>query len=142
MAQIAITVPIALSLKSMWNFMNVIQVLAYLRFYSNWPAFLNMQFVQLEYAVTLKPISDPVMDLGKSKFEIASQSLSDESLKSAGVSDPEMFKTLGVFGLVIVLLLILLVIYFILKWVHKAIQTNKGGSLLLNTTVKIKDSLH
>ena len=42
-AQIAITVPIAISLKSMWNFLNVVQVLAYMRFYARWPAFIEEQ---------------------------------------------------------------------------------------------------
>ena len=51
--------------------MNVIQVLSYMRFYAKWPAFIDVQLLQLEYAITLKPVSDLVMDYGKSKFELA-----------------------------------------------------------------------
>ena len=38
--QIIIYLVMAFSLKSMWNLMNVIQVLAYMRFYTSWPAFM------------------------------------------------------------------------------------------------------
>ena len=67
-AQLAITLPIAISLKSMWNLMNIIQVLSYMRLYSNWPAMIDFQLNQLELAITMKPVSDLVMDFGKSKF--------------------------------------------------------------------------
>ena len=40
-AQLAITLPIAISLKSMWNLMNIIQILAYFRLYANWPAMID-----------------------------------------------------------------------------------------------------
>ena len=36
--QIVVTLVLAASLKSMWNLMNVIQVLAYVRFFTGWPA--------------------------------------------------------------------------------------------------------
>ena len=50
--------------------MNVIQIVAYMRFYTRWPAFLETVFVQLDYAITLRPISTLVMDYGKSKFQV------------------------------------------------------------------------
>ena len=87
-AQLITILLIAISLKSMWNLMNVIQVLSYLRLYSNWPGFIDFQLKQLDLAITLKPISDLVLDFGKSKFERASQILSDESLRDAGFHDP------------------------------------------------------
>ena len=90
--------------------------------------------------MTLKPISDPIMDFGKSKFEIANQTLSDEGLKGAGVSDPAMFKTLGIFGFVIVILLILMLVYFVLKWTTNAVRSKKVG-LLVKTLTKIKDAM-
>ena len=37
-SQIVVTILIGISLKAMWNLMNVMQILAYLRFLSNWPA--------------------------------------------------------------------------------------------------------
>ena len=62
--QILITLVLALSLKSMWNLMNVIQVLAYLRFMTNWPAFMMEIFKYMDNAITLKPITDPIFEYG------------------------------------------------------------------------------
>ena len=58
----------AVSLKSMWNLMNVIQVLAYMRFFSHWPAFMMEIFRYMDDAITLKPITDTIFDYGKTKF--------------------------------------------------------------------------
>ena len=63
-AQLAITIFLALSLKSMWNLMNVIQVLAYIRFFSGWPAIMLEVFKYMDNAITLKPVSDPVFEYG------------------------------------------------------------------------------
>jgi len=62
--QIVVTILLAASLKSMWNLMNVIQVLAYVRFYSGWPAFMTKVFEFMDNAITLKPVTDFVFDLG------------------------------------------------------------------------------
>ena len=48
--------------------MNVIQVLAYMRFFTAWPAYMTEIFVYMDNAITLKPLTDPIFDLGKSKF--------------------------------------------------------------------------
>ena len=65
-AQVALTLVVALSLKSMWNLMNVVQVLAYVRFFSDWPAFMVEIFRYMDDAITLKPVSDPLFELGQS----------------------------------------------------------------------------
>ena len=85
----------------------------------------------------MKPVSDIVMDYGKSKFELANQTLSDEGLRKAGVTDPQLFKTLGVFGFVLVLLLILVGVFFLLKWVVRAVKAERYK--FLNTAT---DKLH
>ena len=51
-----------------------------------------------------------------------------------------MFKTLGIFGFVIVILLILMLVYFVLKWTTNAIRSKKVG-LLVKTLAKIKDAI-
>ena len=48
----------------MWNLMNVVQVLAYIRFFSGWPAVMLEIFQYMDDAVTLKPVSDPVFEYG------------------------------------------------------------------------------
>ena len=59
-----------------------------MRLYANWPALIDFQLNQLELAITMKPVSDLVMDFGKSKFQLANETLSNYNLKNAGVSDP------------------------------------------------------
>ena len=51
-----------------------------------------------------------------------------------------MFKTLGIFGFVIVILLILMLVYFVLKWTTNAVRSKKVG-LLVKTLAKIKDAI-
>ena len=65
-AQLIITILLALSLKSMWNLMNVIQVLSYVRFFSGWPALMLEVFKYIDNAITLKPVSDPIFEYGQS----------------------------------------------------------------------------
>ena len=98
----------------MWNLLNVMQILAYMRFYSKWPAFMMSIFTWIDNAVTLKPVSDAIKDYGKSKFELANQTLSDEGLRNSGVTDPDLVQSLGMFGLVLFLMLILVGIYCLL----------------------------
>lgn len=67
-AQILITLILAVSLKSMWNLYNVIQIMAYIRFFTAWPAFMMEIFTHMDNAVTLKPISDPMFEYGMTGF--------------------------------------------------------------------------
>ena len=105
----------ALSLKSMWNLMNVIQVLAYLRFFTSWPALMMEVLTHLDNAITLKPVTDPIFEYGLTQFEKANATLSDEFMKNTGVQDSKMTQSLGIFALIFLLLLVLLGIYFLTK---------------------------
>ena len=84
-AQIIVCVVLSASLKSMWNFLNVVQVLIYLQFSAMWSATMMFIFVQMDNAITLKPIMDPMYELGASKFEVINSTLSDEGMKNAGI---------------------------------------------------------
>ena len=114
-AQIIVTLILAVSLKSMWNLYNVIQILAYIRFFTGWPAFMMEIFMHMDNAVTLKPISDPMFEYGMSGFEKANMTLTDEGMRAMGVQDIEIAKSLGVFGFVLIGLGIAMVIYGLLK---------------------------
>ena len=48
-----------------------------MRLYANWPALIDFQLNQLELAITMKPVSDLFMDFGKSKFQLANETLSN-----------------------------------------------------------------
>ena len=70
--------------------MNVVQVLAYLRFFTGWPALMMEVLTHLDNSITLKPITDPIFDYGKTQFERANSTLSDEVMKNAGVQDSKI----------------------------------------------------
>ena len=72
-------------------------------------------FTQLDNAITLKPISDPILVYSKTSFEKARTRLSDELMKNVGVQDSELAKSLGLFGMVLVCLITLLALYFLFK---------------------------
>jgi len=85
LVQIIVTIVLAASLKSMWNLMNVIQVLAYVRFYSGWPAFMTKVFEYMDNAITMKPVTDFVFEYGQSKFDMANATLTDQGMLNMGV---------------------------------------------------------
>jgi len=66
--QLIVTFVLAISLKSMWNLMNVIQVLSYMRFFTDWPVEMIEILMYMDDAITLKPLTDPIFDFGKSNF--------------------------------------------------------------------------
>ena len=69
--QIVIIIILTVSMKLMWNLLNVVQVLTYMKFFTRFPALMELVFTMMEDAITLKLLTDPVFDFGKSKFQIA-----------------------------------------------------------------------
>ena len=53
------------------------QVLAYMKYYTKWPALMNEILQWIDNAITLKPITDAAFDFGKTKFEIVNATLTD-----------------------------------------------------------------
>ena len=116
-AQIVITLILSVSLKSMWNLYNVCQILAYIRLFTNWPALMDSVFLYLDNAITLKPISDVLFDFGKSDFELVDSTLNDEQMKSLGVQDSALSKSLGLYGIVFLTLLALIGLFVVVNFI-------------------------
>ena len=68
-----------------------------------------------------------MFDYGKSKFEILNSTLPNEGLKNAGITDVEMFKSLGIFVLSLLAILAGVVMYWILKFFEEKIKLAKKG---------------
>ena len=98
--------------------MNVMQVLAYLRFLSNWPANIKMILYAMHNAITLEPFVQFMFEYSKSKFENANAKLSEEELQKVGIEDPNTFRSLGIFAIAFILLVILILLYFLLRGLH------------------------
>ena len=52
-SQTVISIILAVSMKTLWNFLNVVQVLAYLRSFASWSAIMDFMLVQMDHAITL-----------------------------------------------------------------------------------------
>ena len=75
--QIIVTLVLSVSLKQMWNLLNVIQVLTYTRNFTPWPALTDQVIMYLIEAIYLDQISSAVMDFGQTKFEQAQEITKD-----------------------------------------------------------------
>ena len=102
-----------------------------MRYYARWPAFIDDLFEKINDAITLDSVVDTVFDIGKSKFELANATLSDEGLKDAGVTDPQLFKSLGIFGLILLGLIVAIGIYLLLQFIDSKITLLRNVRLRL-----------
>ena len=66
----------------MWYLLSVMQVLILLRSFTAWPALIDECLQQVLDAITLEPLVKPMLDFGKSKFELADDQSEDPILKS------------------------------------------------------------
>lgn len=76
----------------MWNFLNVVQVLVYLKHYALWSATMVFVFEQMDNAITLKPVIDPVYEIGQSKFDKVNSTVEDEGMKNSGIEETSVLK--------------------------------------------------
>ena len=63
-----VTILLAISFKSFWYMLHVMQVLAFLRFFAPWPATIDKTLAQIYSGITLQPLTEPIFEYGKSKF--------------------------------------------------------------------------
>ena len=70
-SNIFITILIVVSLKAMWTLLNTMQVLTYLQFFAPWPGIVDETMSKIFDAITLKPFIEPVLNFGKTKFQMA-----------------------------------------------------------------------
>ena len=80
-SNILLTLFFALSFKSMWYLLSIMQVIVLLRPFTAWPAMVNLVMQQVLDAITLDPVVEPILDYGKSKFDIADEKTDDEYLQ-------------------------------------------------------------
>ena len=118
-SQIVLSVAMAASLKAMWNLVNVMQVVTYLKNIPNNPANVEMILKTIHNAITLEHLRDMAYEWQMDSFERASQRVSNEELNSVGITNVSLFWSLGSFALAFVLLLILFGIYYLAKFLRK-----------------------
>lgn len=113
--QLIMTLVLSVSLKQMWNLFNVMQVLAYTREFTRWPALVQSVIEYIIEALYMEKVNNAIMDFGKSKFEVAKNSAKDEFMQQQGIMDNSLMKSLGVFALSIIIILLVILVYFLIK---------------------------
>ena len=66
--QLILTLVLSVSLKQMWNLLNVMQVLAYARNFIVWPCMVEMIIKYIIEAIYLNQVNSAIMDYGKTQF--------------------------------------------------------------------------
>ena len=66
LGQVILTILLAISLKQMWNLLNVIQVLVFIKNFTLWPAGTENILIILSEVIYLEKFSNWSLDFGKS----------------------------------------------------------------------------
>ena len=72
-------------------------------------------FTYMDNTITLKPLMDPIFEIGKDNFEITSQKLQDSALENVGIQDAQILKSLGLFAVALALITVGVVIYYLMR---------------------------
>ena len=118
-SSLVMAILISISLKVIWNIMNVMQVLAYTRLFSLWPANIKTLMDSVHMAITMDVFYDKLINYGLDQYEIAAHRWSYEELRREGVNDPRLYRNLGIFALALIIILFLAFVYLLLKLVYK-----------------------
>ena len=62
----------------MWNLFNVMQVLAYTRGFTQWPAMVESAITYIIDAIYLETVNNAIMEFGMTEFEVAKATTKDE----------------------------------------------------------------
>ena len=112
---VVVTLLISISLKSVWIFLNMMQVVAYVRLYSNWPANTQAFLDQLQLAISMDAFYDRLFDFGEDQYDLGAGYAEHPELVKAGVRHPHLYRNMGIYTLVLGLLLTLSFLYCICK---------------------------
>ena len=83
--QIVQSLLMSISLQSLWNLMNTIQVVTYFRLMANWPANIKLFFEAVYQAAYLDYIYDWLFEYTGERYERLDELTSDESIRKAGI---------------------------------------------------------
>ena len=105
--------------KSIWQFINIIQILAYMRWFVDWPANAELGFKCLEYSISGRLQTDLLWNIYEKYAydEGYFRKPLDEFNKYPDFVDEQnnLAKALGVYPLLLILILIAMLYTFILK---------------------------
>ena len=80
LSNVIITLVLSMSLKQMWNLLNVLQVLVFLRTMSQWTPVVSLVLSYLHETITLERILGFALDYGMTEFDLTMDA-SDSKVK-------------------------------------------------------------
>ena len=101
-----LSIALSISLKQLWNLLNVIQVLAISREFTNWPALVDEIIKYITDSIYLTRVKDLIFSYTQSEFELAKT--------VTGIESEKVFYSLGLFILVFVAMLLSFLLYLII----------------------------
>ena len=115
LSQVLVTVFSAVSLKQLWNLLNVLQVVVLIRQYTAWPARVDLVLQYLNQAIYLEAISNWLFDRSLTQFEIVSNKTTDAFLLDTNIENNSVLQSLGIIALVFVCITVIVGLYLVCK---------------------------
>ena len=75
LSQLLLTLLLSVSLKQMWILLSVMQVLAFLRYFTDWEVTVSLVLAQIEESIYLTKFSKKLLDQGRTEFDLASSTV-------------------------------------------------------------------
>ena len=75
LSQLLLTLLLSVSLKQMWILLSVMQVLAFLRYFTDWEVTVSLVLAQIEESIYLTKFSKKLLDKSKTEFDLASRTV-------------------------------------------------------------------
>ena len=133
--QLLISFSIKIPLGMMWNLLNIMQVVAYLRLFANWTSNVKRPLDYIWEAITMTKTTAELTSMFKSKYEKVQENISSKSAQLAGIENASLFKSLGIFGIAFFALCILVVVYLVIK------RFGGKSKFMINLQFKLKSML-
>ena len=75
LSQLLLTLLLSVSLKQMWILLSVMQVLAFLKYFTDWEVTVSLVLAQIEESIYLTKFSKKLLDKSKTEFDLASRTV-------------------------------------------------------------------
>lgn len=136
--QILLTLIIAVSLRAMWNLMNVVQVVVFTRHFCNWPSNVQQLLDKLHDAMKLRELNEFLLDRGMSAYEKAKVEFVSPELLEYGIDGATPLRSLGIFLIALVIIILLCFVFFLLKTLSVRLNLLKPAVALMKKNLFYK----
>ena len=119
------TILLAASLKTMWNMIHFMQIIAYMRLLINWPANARMILQSMHYATTLENLINEAYETLFAQFGLKDKYDETEEqriLEENDINYENVYMSIGIFGIVLTFLLVISLFYVLVKFISRRLK--------------------